>query len=380
MQFESFYWKGAEVPPGDRLSLEQLDDERLSVDQQKAALIRILASDSVAVRGIALDFYCLCNANLRHGPEPMIDDAVEDAVRAAAIYELEHLPYVRSGSAARPQRGANHASALAALSNNADPGDASLLARVLQENDDELVLHEGVRAAESVLRGEPAHPDLVNVLLEVARRPGLDPSIRANAVTSIGSTAGDVAIPWLMEALTTPDLAVSAAGARSLLERDYKRYQPVVEPVASAWHTGEFPPFDVREVRRLLDEKFIAAAGVRITLTDAAFGLQLDPVRPFEALAWVANDWIRGWFPDLLERVERGEDAVGRRGSVTRPAAADITDERRALWRDVTSTDIGDDPVLISSEMTHRSLLLPRRALVEILHAVAQARAAAARS
>jgi hypothetical protein len=379
MQFDSFYWKGAEVPPGDRLLLEQLEDERRSVDQRRAALVRMLASDSVAVRGIALDFYCLCNANLRHGPEPMIDDAVEDDVRAAAVRELERPPYVRTESAARPQRGANHASALAALSNVADPADASMLARVLRENDDELVLDEGVRTAESVLRGEPAHRDLVDVLRDIACRPDLAPTTRANAVAAIGSTVDDAVIPWLLETLAAPEPAVSAAAARSLLERDFKRYQPVVEPVASRWRAGEFPPFDVHEVRRLLDEKFIEAGGVRITLTDAAAGLQLDPVRPFEALAWVANDWIYGRFPDLLERIERGEDAIGPRGSVTRPAAADITDERRALWRDATGTDIGDDPLLVSSEMTHRSLLLPRRALVEILHAVAQARTAASR-
>ncbi|HEX2690839.1 MAG TPA: hypothetical protein VHN14_29705 [Kofleriaceae bacterium] len=377
MQFESFYWKGAEIPPVYRPLVEELEDQRPSVDQRKAALVRMLASDSEVVRGIALDFYCLSNADLRHGPVPMIDDTVEDAVREAALRELERPPYERAEADARPRRGANHASALAALANNASAADAPLLARVLQENDHELVLLEGVRAAESVLHGEPAHPELVNVLLGMARRIDLDPSIRAHAIAAIGFTVGDAAVPWLVEALEASDLTVSAAGARSLLERDFKRYRPMVAPVASAWHTGEFPPFDVQEVRRLLDERFIEAAGVKITLTDTGAGLELDPIRPFEALAWVANNWSNGEFPDLLDLVERAEDAIGPRSSVTRALAGEITDARRALWREATGTDIGDDPVVVRSEMTPRNLLLPRRALIALLQAFAHARAEA---
>lgn len=375
--FKSFYWKGEELPPDDRLLLEQLEGETFSVAQPRTALIRMLRSDSVVTRGIALDFYCMHIANARYGVEPMIDDAVEEAVRAAAIRELGQPPYVRTDATARPLRGANYASALAALANNGDPADASLLARVLREDNDQLVIQEGVRAAQSVLRDEPPHPELGAVLREIIGRSDLDPEIRADAVTAVGATAGDTAIPWLMEALAASELAVSASAARSLLERDFKRYRRVVEPVAAAWQQGEFPPFDAQEVRRMLDERFIEAAGVRLTLTDAAAGLQLDPIRPFEALVWVANDWIHGRFPDLLQRVERGEDAISSQGSVVKAASADMTEEQRAIWFDATGTDVGDDPVLICSDMTHRPLLLPRHALVEILQALLCARAAA---
>jgi hypothetical protein len=376
VKFESFYWRAAEVQPADHALLEQLEDQRLSAAQRKAALIRLLASDSEAARGIALDFYCLSNADLRHGPEPIIDNDVEDAVRRTALSELGRPPYVCPEPNARPKRGANHASALAALANNADPGDAPLVARALRDNDDELVILEGVRAAETVLHGEAGHPDLVSVLLEIARATNRDATIRAHAITALGYTAGEAAMPWLIEALAAPELAVSAAAARALLERDLKRNRALVASVASAWRTGEFPPFDVHEVRRILDEPAVEAAGVRITLTDAAWGLQLDPVPPFEALAYVANDWIYGQFPDLLERVERGEDAIGAHGGVTRPAAEEIANDTALLWRNATGTDVGDDPVLIRSEMTPRKLLLPRRALIDILRAVTQARAA----
>lgn len=376
MQFKSFYWQAAEVPPADHALLEQLEDQRLPADQRKATLIQLLGSDREAVRGIALDFYCLSNADLRHGPAPIIDDAVDDAVRVAALRELDRPPYVRHEPDARPKRGANHASALAALANNAAYDDAALIARVLRANEDELVVREGVQAAETVLNGEPGQADLVSVLLEIARATRWDPAIRARAITALGSTTDDTVTPWLVEALALPELAVSAAAARALLERDFDGNRARVASVASAWHPGQFPPFDVHEVQRLLDEPAVEAAGVRLPLTEAGYGLQLDPVPPFEALAYVVNEWISGRLPELLERVERGEDAIGPRGRATRPAAADRTDATAAPWRDATGSDVGDDPVMIASDMTHRKLLLPRRALIDIVRAVAQARAA----
>ena len=253
MQLQSYYWKGATVPAADREAMDRLFDTHLPIDQRKEALTKLLTSDSVVARGIALDFYCISNANLRFGNEPMIDDTIDAAVRASALRELERPPYERSETEPTPRRGANHASALGALSHNADPADASLLARVLRENDDEQVLQEGVDAAEPVLRGEPAHADLVAVLLDISSRQGLDPRIRAGAITAISGSADEKVVPLLSRSLADPELAVSAAAARALLERDLERYRSIVGPVAAAWLTGEFPPYDVHEVRRLLE-------------------------------------------------------------------------------------------------------------------------------
>ncbi|HWO22822.1 MAG TPA: hypothetical protein VNO30_28880 [Kofleriaceae bacterium] len=183
----------------------------------------------------------------------MIDLAIRRAVREAALRELEAAPYERTEPNANPRRGANHGSALAALSHNADPGDAPLLVRVLRENDDPRVLHEGVGAAEPVLRGEPAHPELVEVLAQLASRRDVEPGTRAGAITAIGGANDAAVVPMLIASLADPELAVSAAAARVLLERDFERHRPLVAPVAAAWHTGEFPPFDVHEVRRLLE-------------------------------------------------------------------------------------------------------------------------------
>jgi hypothetical protein len=175
MQVQSFHWEGAIVPDEERSALEQLHDSRRSVNERKAALVHLLGSRSVVARGIALDFYSISNANLRHGNEPMIDDAIDAAARACALRELATPPYEQPEEGARPRRGANHASALHVLWFNADHSDAPLLARVLTANADERVLQEGTSAAEPVLRGERAHPALVEALLRIANRDDLAP-------------------------------------------------------------------------------------------------------------------------------------------------------------------------------------------------------------
>jgi hypothetical protein len=96
MQLQSYYWKGATVAAADREAMGRLFDIRLPVDQRREALAALLSSDSVVARGIALDFYCISNANLRFGDEPMIDDTIDAAVRASAIRELERPPYERT--------------------------------------------------------------------------------------------------------------------------------------------------------------------------------------------------------------------------------------------------------------------------------------------
>jgi hypothetical protein len=253
MRFQSFYWEGATVAEDERGVVERLEDTGRPAPERRAALIQLLGSSSTVARGIALDFYSLSNANLRHGNEPMIDAAVDAAARACALRELAAPPYERTEAKARPRRGANHASALHALGFNADPADASLVARVLLENQDERVLAQGVGAAEPILRGEPAHPALMDALLLLAHRPDVEPSTRAGAIAAIAASADDAVVPLLVDATGDPELAVSAAAARGLLERDIARHRAFVESIVAAWPIREFPPFDAQEVRRLLE-------------------------------------------------------------------------------------------------------------------------------
>lgn len=255
MESLSLFWKGALVPEPERAILLRLHDNALSVAQHKEALVRLLESDNVIARGVALDYYSMAQADLRHGNEPVVDDVVDAAARACALRELAAQPYERAESEAQLQHGANHASALHAMWHNAAADDAPLLARVLGESSEEAVLQEGVKVAHAVLYREPvAHAGLVEVLVHLARQRGLDSEIRAGAISAIGSADDEAVLPVIIEVLRDPELAVSAAAARSLLERDLSRYRPRVEPIVAAWQLGELPPFDVLEVHRLLED------------------------------------------------------------------------------------------------------------------------------
>jgi hypothetical protein len=248
----SLYWKGAPVPEDDRHAVEQLHDARLPVEQRKAALLGLLASDDVVSRGLALDFCSLLQANRRQGSTPILDDTIDEAVRTCALRELEAPPHERTDPAASLRRGANHASALHALWNNTAAEDAPLLARIFAEHEDEVVLGEATKVAQAALYAEPVvHPDLLAALVRTARRRDLAPEIRGDAIAAIGGGADPTTIPLLVDALQDPELAVSAAAARALLERDLEQHRAFVAPIAAAWRTGEFPPFDVHEVRRL---------------------------------------------------------------------------------------------------------------------------------
>jgi hypothetical protein len=253
MSFLSFYWEGVTLPPDEHSIVDTLGDPEVPVAERKLALLRLLESKNTIVRGIALDHYSMSNASLRQGTAPMLDQAIDTAARACALRELAQPPYERAEANAKPKRGANHASALHALWFNADPSDAPLIARVLVENQDDRVLAPGVGAAEPVLRGEPAHPALVDALLHIVNRRDIDPRVRGEAIAAIGGATDDTVESPLVDALMNPELAVSAAAARTLLERDLERYRSTVGPVAAAWPAVEFPPFDVHEVRRLLE-------------------------------------------------------------------------------------------------------------------------------
>ena len=88
----------------------------------------------------------------------------------------------------------------------------------------------------------------------------------------------------------------------------------------------------------------IEAGGARVPVIDAWGGPRLDPSGPLEALAWVVNDWLDGALPDLPGQVLRGEPALGPRGGVMPATDDDLTDERRARWREAGGGELGAEP------------------------------------
>jgi hypothetical protein len=316
MSNPSLDWEGAPVPPDARAAVERLERIELSVEERKAALLELLASDSFVARCLALDFYCRALPDIRWRDVPLIEDAlVEDAVRTAALRELAAPPYEHADPEAERRRGANHASALNALQHHANPTDAPLLARVLQECDDPSVLYQGVRAAGLVLRGEPAHPELVGVLSQIASRREVDPETRAGAIGAIGGMADESVTPLLVASLADPELRISVVAARCLLERDIVGHRSLVAPVAAAWPTPEFPPYVVHEVLELLGLVPRLAdpdVGESAWAADRLLDLDFERCRPLVApvaAGWPpADDALPWWVENVRRRLEGTAD------------------------------------------------------------------------
>jgi hypothetical protein len=122
----------------------------------------------------------------------------------------------------------------------------------------------------------------------------------------------------------------------------------------------------------------LVAGGLRLPLEPTPAGplLSTSADAALEPLAWVVNAAVTGDLPELRECVQRGEDAVIQGLSAVRPQPGDDVDEAAARWRGLTDAEPGDDAYLVGTSFGTGSLLVPRRALLEVLDALERVRAA----
>lgn len=254
MPFHSFFWAGAELPAHVQELVDRIVHGAGSEAARRATLSALLASDSVAARGIALDHYSSLQAQARHGSvNDDLLDAIGPEVRACALRELAAPPHIRSEPSASPARGANHASAFYALWHLATPEDGEAIASAMAVNDDPTVLEYALGAAtKATLGAASVAPRLAEALHSVMTSPSLSLALREPAVRTLGGSRDEHVIPWLEAAVEDPALEISAAAAWALLDRDRERFRNVVEDRVATWPTGRRLPLFAEEVKRLL--------------------------------------------------------------------------------------------------------------------------------
>ncbi len=253
MTFHSYFWIGSKLEPADEQALAQFQDTKNPVHELHDALATLLDSDSVPAQCIALDQYSYLQGQGRFGPVDWLDP-LESRMRACMLLQLDAPPYVRTEPGADPHIGANHASGFFAMWHLANEGDGPRVTKALARNSDPQVLELGVKAAEIMLDGEELLDEELSSVLHGLWRDGSQSStVRAGALIALGVCANERVVPWLMNGLEEDDLTVSAAAARTLLERDLERFREYVVPIVGRWNAPENPPYDVIEVDRLLD-------------------------------------------------------------------------------------------------------------------------------
>jgi hypothetical protein len=250
--FHSYYWTGVDVDGSLASLLDSLRDPGAGQDAVVSRLRGLLLSDNTAVRCMALDWFSLQRSQSRHGgsAETALYPA-EPEVRSAALCELAAPPFEGPGAV----RGANHGSALTALGYVADPSDADIVGRALMANDDPAVLAAGILTATAMTHRTPVLPPVLAQALErIVNDPGLPMRTRVDALETAALSRDAAVTSWLLVALESADVTMSASAGRQLLRRGQGAHRERVRAVAATWPSGTDVPWEVVETRQMLDD------------------------------------------------------------------------------------------------------------------------------
>ncbi len=116
----------------------------------------------------------------------------------------------------------------------------------------------------------------------------------------------------------------------------------------------------------------LKVAGISLALIPTSEGLQLSSKQHpnLEPLAWVVNSAATGTFPELVESLERGEDKANQALYAVRPDPGDDVTEESHRWRELTGYEPGEDSYLVGTTFTRSAILVPRKALQEMISAL----------
>jgi hypothetical protein len=252
MTFDSYHWHGARTGTP---ALERAR-ERLASSHDRAAFELLLRSGDPVAAGIALDQYSYADASTRHGTDnPYAGFSDEVFARAREILRGPPSP---ASLGAEP--GANHASALGALLNAAEPEDSELIVCALEQASTVNLRFAAAFTAGTALEKSPS-PDerlvaaLAGILLDETT---VDLDSRRAAVSALGGARSAAATDALLRATRVSDISLQASAALHLLDRDLHAHRAHVEALARSW--PEDPPYPAGDVFELLAEAATEAA------------------------------------------------------------------------------------------------------------------------
>jgi hypothetical protein len=241
MTFDSYHWGLSRVATPE---LEAARKQVAAGDREAFALL--LRSDDPVAVGIALDQFHYADVAMRHGTSPFEGYSAEVLARARAV--LRGAP---SPAAPGVEEGANHASALLALMNLAEPEDQALIAGALERTRTTNLRLAGAYASATAFE-KTAVPDerLIAALERLVRDEAAGLDERQTALATLGRAPADIAVPALLRALAQPERSLQAVAALHLLERDRARHRARVDEIARTW--PENAPYPASEVLTLL--------------------------------------------------------------------------------------------------------------------------------
>ncbi|MFI1851454.1 hypothetical protein [Streptomyces sp. NPDC020480] len=245
--FHSFHWEGCELPDAE---LEQAHHELMAPTEEQAylrAFRTLLHSGNTIAAGIALDHFQYSGALTRFGGESVVEQYGPDVLAVAR--ELLRRPPTPEDE--DTFAGANHASALNAMMNIAEPADADLIADALALATNANVRSAACSAAATALdAAETPSPRLVAALGAVAFDESLeDMGERTEALHAVFEADDPEATALLVRATESGERRMQVYGALGLTTNGrFHDHRERVERLAATWpQDAQYPASLVRE-------------------------------------------------------------------------------------------------------------------------------------
>lgn len=243
MGFRGYYW-------------ETLDDAALEAARERvasgdvAAFTLLLRSTSMAARGIALENVRWAEAQTRWGVDnPFLKNAKEVLIAARVMLAG---PALELGEQSASFRGANHASALAALMNLAEPSDAEAVARAIEGNDS-VEVWQNAEILLSRLEADPPNATLVRLFSARVDDIGRPAEERSSALRRLSEFAPKAAVARALGLLDHPLLEVKVTAAWVLAMEAFEANRQRIAGAVSLW--PDDVPWEGVEVREKLEEE-----------------------------------------------------------------------------------------------------------------------------
>jgi hypothetical protein len=243
MTFDSYYWHEADVASVELGRARA----RLAEAGDPAAFALLLGSTDPVAVGVALDQYHRSEAFTRHGTANAFADYADDVVARAR----EILRGPPSGPECGAEPGANHASALGALMNLAEPDDAGLIADALNRTRTaNLQFAASLAAGAALEKSVSPHHGLIAGLEQVVLDMDAVLDARSGALAALGRSLCARATQALMRATNVPNIRLQATAALHLLDRDPEAHRSHVLELTLTW--PDDPPYPAPDVLELL--------------------------------------------------------------------------------------------------------------------------------
>ncbi|MER6996216.1 hypothetical protein [Streptomyces sp. NPDC000410] len=250
-KFNSYHWKTTRLTDRElEAAREELMDPSSAAKRLEAFLVLLRSEQSAAI-GIALDHYHYATSRSRHGQaQPYTTHRGEVVERARDL--LRHPPGPHD-EIHGDFPGAEHASALIVLANEAGDQDAGLVANALDSASDFDTESAALQAAGRIFRwSDSPSADLIDRIARMVRDEDRDLDERLEALEALARGKDPRLLYEIAEITASDDVALQVTATHALAFHDMTTYRSLVEERLASW--PEDAPYPATEVRELLQD------------------------------------------------------------------------------------------------------------------------------